>query len=89
MPQMEVIAVDTFVPRFPAHAIQQWHWPLGWEYLSLTAIPISSNGNIQITSQWATSDAGSHRAVNWVWQNNTGDDLDCFVTLTLPAASVD
>jgi hypothetical protein len=89
MPQMEVVAVDTFVSQFPPFAQQTWSWPIAWEYLSLTVIPISSNGNVQITSQWATSDAASNRAVVFNWQNNTGDPLDCFITLTLPASSVD
>ena len=85
---MEVIAIDTFVSQFPPGS-QAWFWPINWEYLSLTVIPISSNGNVQITSQSATSDPGSNRAVNFNWQNNTADNLDCFLTLTLPASSVD
>jgi hypothetical protein len=89
MPQMEVIAIDAFVSQFPPGAAQEWYWPIAWEYLSLTVIPISSNGNVQITSQWASSDPAQNRAVNWWWQNNTGDFLDCFLTLTLPASSVD
>ncbi len=88
MPQMEVIAVDTFVSSFPPGG-QTWFWPINWEYLGLTVIPISSNGNVQITSQLATSDPAQNRAVVFNWQNNSGENLDCFLTLTLPASSVD
>jgi hypothetical protein len=89
MPQMEVIAVDTFVPNVSPGSQGDWFWPINWEYLSLTVIPISSNGDVQITSQRATSDPGSNRAVHFEWQNNTNETLACFLTLTLPAASVD
>jgi len=85
MPQMEVIAIDGFVTVGPGPS--WWTWGISWEYLSLTAIPISSNGNVQITSQWATSDPSQNRAVGFQLQNNTNDNLDCFVTLTLPASS--
>jgi hypothetical protein len=87
MPQMEVIAVDTFVSQLPP-GDQWWVWNIGWEYVSTTCIPISSNGNVSITKQWVTSDPGSNRTLNVVLHNDTQDNLDCFWTLTLPAASV-
>jgi len=88
MPQMEVIVIDAFIPNVSPGPQRGWYWPISWEYLSLTVIPISSNGDMEITREHATSDAGQHRAVLFDWQNNTGSPLDCFLTLTLPASPV-
>jgi len=88
---MEVIAIDTFVHNYaPGGSQFIWTWPTSnWEYLSLTAIPISSNGDVQITNQRATSDASQNRVVAFQLINNSPTNLDIFITLTLPAASVD
>ena len=88
MPKMEVIAVDTHISGLSPGA-HWWVWPINWEYLNSTLIPISSNGNVRITSQWVTSDAASNRTLNAILQNNSNSPLDCFWTLTLPASSVD
>jgi hypothetical protein len=88
MPQMEVIITDAFIPNVSPGPQGDWFWPNAWEYVSLTVIPISSNGDMEITRVHATSDAGSNRDVHFEWQNNTGTPLDCFLTLTTPASPV-
>jgi hypothetical protein len=88
MPTMEVDIVDTFMRAVPPGP-NFWQWPINWEYVNLTVIPISSNGNVTVTSVFVTSDPGSHRLLHYNFNNNSGTPLDCFATLTLPHDSVD
>jgi len=55
----------------------------------LTVIPISSNGNIEVTNEFVTSDPSGNRMLHYYFNNNTGINLDCFATLTLPHDDVD
>lgn len=87
MPTMQVDVIDTFMPSIPPGA-NFWQWPINWEYVNLTVIPISSNGDVELTSVRITSDPAGNRDLLYVFQNNTGDNLDCFATLTLPHDSV-
>lgn len=83
MPQMEVDVSDAIVTLRPG--AQAWTWrAFPWEYLSLTVIPISSNGSVQITSQGVSSDPSGTRTLFFTTLNNTNDRLSCFLTLTLP-----
>jgi hypothetical protein len=80
MPQL--VITDAFIPNVPPGPQGGWFWPNPSEYVSLTVIPISSNGDMEITRVHATSDAGSNNSVNFEWQNNTGTPLNCILTLT-------
>jgi hypothetical protein len=87
MPTMQVDVNDTFMPGVPPGS-NYWYWPINWEYVSLTVIPISSNGSVELTSQVVTSDPAQNRTLHYTFQNYTGEPLDCFATLTLPHDSV-
>jgi hypothetical protein len=87
MPTMEVDIVDTFMGSVPPGP-NFWQWPINWEYVNLTVIPISSNGNVTVTNVFVTSDPGGHRLLHYNFNNNSGVPLDCFATLTLPHDSV-
>jgi hypothetical protein len=87
MPTMQVDINDTFMGSIPPGP-NFWEWPISWEYVNLTVIPISSNGNVQITQEVVTSDPSSNRTLFYNFNNNTGIPLDCFATLTLPHDSV-
>ncbi|MGF6598832.1 hypothetical protein P3T23_003549 [Paraburkholderia sp. GAS448] len=88
MPTMEVDVFDGVITANPG--AQSWSWQaFSWEYIGLTIIPISSNGSVQITSQGVSSDPNGTRTLFFDTQNNTNDNLSCFVTLTLPHDSVD
>jgi hypothetical protein len=88
MPTMEVDIIDTFMGSIPPGP-NYWHWPINWEYVNLTVIPISSNGNIEVTNEFVTSDPSGNRMLHYYFNNNTGINLDCFATLTLPHDDVD
>ena len=87
MPTMEVDIIDTFMGGI-GPGTNFWHWPINWEYVNLSVIPISSNGDVEVTRVHITSDPGGHRDLHYDFQNNTGNNLDCFATLTLPHDSV-
>jgi hypothetical protein len=87
MPTMEVDVQDTWMGG-TSPGLNFWHWPLNWEYISLTVIPISSNGDVEVTRVHVTSDPGSHRDLHYEFKNDTNEPLDCFATLTLPHDSV-
>jgi len=84
---MEVVVHDAKITVEPGAS--GWSWKVAaWEYLGLTIIPISSNGDVRITGQWVISDPSSNRLLQFNVLNNTSNRLDCFVTVTLPAKSV-
>jgi hypothetical protein len=88
MPTMQVDIIDTFMGSIPP-GDNFWHWPINWEYVSLTVIPISGNGDVTVTEVKITSDPGQHRDLHYSFRNNSVVPLDCFATLTLPHDSVD
>jgi hypothetical protein len=89
MPTMEVDIIDTLMK---ASALQpganSWQWPINWEYVNLTVIPIFSNSSVTVTSVFVTTDAESHRTLHYNFNINP-PLVDCFATLTLPHDSVD
>lgn len=87
MPNMQVDVVDTFMGSI-GPGMNYWYWPIAWEYLSLTVIPISSNGDVAVTKLHVTSDPSSHRVLHYDFNNSTGIELNCFATLTTPADPV-
>ncbi len=87
MPTMEVTIFDATVLLPPG--VSGWTWPVSkWEYVNITVIPISSNGNVQLYGLGATSDPESNRSEYFTLQNHTNDELWCFLTATVPHDSV-
>ena len=86
MPQMEVVVIDTTITV--DRDVSDWVWQINWEYLSLTIIPISSNGEVQITDQWVGADAGNVRRVHYRVKKTTPGRCVCLATMTFPAQSV-
>ncbi|SDI55129.1 hypothetical protein SAMN04487926_11913 [Paraburkholderia steynii] len=86
--KMEVDVYDTYMPNIPPGP-NYWVWPINWEYVNLTVIPISTDGAVGITGDlWVTSDAAGNRLLHYNFQNYTQVNLDCFATLTVPNDSV-
>ena len=83
MTTMQVDVFDSVLSTIPPGPTF-WSWPIDWEYLSLTLIPTSANGNVMLESVSVSSTSVGERSLNFTVQNNTSDKLDRFVTLTLP-----
>ncbi len=87
MPKMEVIVVDTYCPNLQPGE-NYWYWPIDWEYVSSTLIPIT-DGNVWISFQYVgLAPGGVDRVLFATLFNGLDTPVDCFWTLTLPASSV-
>lgn len=68
-----------------------WYWPIDFEWISVTALPLQFGGDVQLTvtsvSQTDENDI-NRRQINFTLVNNTKDYQPLFLTLTLPNFSV-
>jgi hypothetical protein len=87
MPDMQVNISDTRMWMGP-NITWNYVWPIAWEYVSLTVIPLGTNENLQILGEWVTSDAAGNRNLYFTVRNNSANPTYFFATLTLPASSV-
>lgn len=89
MPTMEVDIWDATISLAPGQD-PYWYWQVtSWEYVNITIIPISSNGDVQISNLRVTSDPQGSRTWHFTLTNNTDETLSCFLTATVPHDSVD
>lgn len=88
MPTMEVDINDATISLDPGAS--SWHWGISaWEYVNITIIPISSNGDVQLSNLRVTSDPQGNRMERFTLTNNTKNTLSCFLTATVPHDDVD
>jgi hypothetical protein len=67
-----------------------WSWPIDWEWISVTAIPLEPiyGGEIQLTVTSVSQDPDGGRAINFTVVNPGEVPVLIFLTLTQPNFSV-